>query len=76
MEKEKLTPPNASGSKLSKHESLKVCLGHVDYNRMPAEPGKAWNSIFEIPGLEKSGKNGIMDKRPGKAWNFFQPTKK
>ena len=25
-------------------------------NKVYAEPGKVWNFIFEIPGLEKAGK--------------------
>ena len=41
------------------------------------KPGKAWNSIFEIQGLEKHGKNRYnYGKKSGKAWNFLQSNKK
>ena len=43
--------------------------------RVSAEHGKALNSIFKIPALEKPGKK-IVDKKSGKAWSFLWPDKK
>ena len=45
------------------------------HSTVSREPGKTLNFIFEIPGEEKPGKNYIIDKRSGKAWNFVQPDK-
>ena len=40
-----------------------------------AEPRKAWKFIFKIPGLEKPGKNEIIDEMFGTTWNFAQTKK-
>ena len=34
----------------------------------PGKPGKSWNLIIWIPGLES---HGIFGPGPGKSWNFM-----
>ena len=46
-------------------------------NRVYVEPGKAWNSNFEIPGLEKPGKKiELWMKGLEKPGIFFSPNEK
>ena len=74
MEKEKLTPPNASGSKLSKHESLKVCLDHVDYidDRVRAGPGNPGKSLNFRNSFSRPGKSLNFEAGPGKSWKVLE----
>ena len=45
-------------------------------NKVYAEPGKVWNFIFEIPGLEEPGNNEIMGKRSGILLSLIKKEKK